>query len=98
MVEKNFFGAKAGEILKWDRRNKYYHNDLAKIASFLIPTVKSVLEVGSGTGNLLAALKPSRGVGVDFSPKMMEIARARYPHLEFRVADAENPNLNEKFD
>ena len=29
--------------------------------------------------DLLAAVKPARGVGVDFSPAMVEAARARHP-------------------
>ncbi len=95
---KQFFDAKAGEIESWEKKNKYYYKDLEKICSFLIPVESSVLEIGCGTGNLLSALKPSRGVGVDISSKMVEIARLRHPHLEFHSMDAENLNLNEKFD
>ena len=49
-----------------------------------------VLELGCGTGALLAALEPSHGVGVDFSPAMVAIARAHHPQLSFVVADVEN--------
>jgi hypothetical protein len=49
-----------------------------------------ILELGCGTGWLLDRLQPNRGIGVDFSPAMIEIARARYPHLEFRVGDVED--------
>jgi len=37
-----------------------------------------VLEWGCGPGDLLAALKPARGLGIDISPKM--VARARAAH------------------
>lgn len=57
---------------------------------FLIPEGKRVLELGSGRGDLLARLKPSRGVGVDISERMIEEARAAYPDLEFVVGDIED--------
>ena len=47
-----------------------------------------MLELGSGTGELLAALKPREGVGIDISPGMVEVARKRFPHLEWIVGDA----------
>ena len=59
-----------------------------------------MLELGCGQGDLLAALKPSFGVGVDFSPEMIERARKRHadPNLKFILADAHAPPLEEKFD
>lgn len=66
-----------------------------------IPADESVLELGCGAGGLLAALRPARGVGIDFSPRM--IARAQERHgaqsgLEFRVADVGSVEFTEKFD
>jgi hypothetical protein len=40
---------------------------------------------------LLAALRPSRGVGVDFSPTAIARARALHPDLQFIVGDVEDP-------
>ena len=59
-----------------------------------------VLEWGCGPGDLLAALKPSRGLGVDISPKMVERARSGHPeeNLEFREGDLHELSLDEKFD
>ncbi len=65
---------------------------------FLIPAGSSVLEIGCGTGELLAALEPGRGVGVDISPAMVEQARRNFPTLDFRVDDMENLRISEKFD
>ena len=58
---------------------------------FLIPPGKRVLEFGCGRGDLLAALEPSYGVGIDFSAKAIEKARARYPGLNFVLGDVEDP-------
>ena len=57
-----------------------------------------MLEVGCSTGDLLAALNPSRGVGIDLSAKHVEIARRKHPVLDFRVGDAEALDLDEEFD
>jgi len=55
----------------------------------LVPEGRSILELGCATGDLLNALKPRRGVGIDFSTKMIILAREQYPKLEFRIADIE---------
>ena len=73
----------------WRNRNRYYYDDQLKFFKFLIPEGSSIIEFGCGTGDLLKGLKPKRGVGVDISPAMLEIARERYPELEFREADIE---------
>jgi ubiquinone/menaquinone biosynthesis C-methylase UbiE len=64
----------------------------------VIPEGSTVLEIGSGNGDLLNAVKPSRGVGIDFSGKMVALARKKYPHLEFLCLDGEQFSLREKFD
>jgi glycosyltransferase involved in cell wall biosynthesis/SAM-dependent methyltransferase len=82
----------------WYRRNGYYHGFLEHRLADLIPPGSSVLELGCATGNLLAALRPSRGLGLDLSPAMLEVAAANHPGLEFSVADVEDFRLDEKFD
>jgi len=52
-----------------------------------------VLEIGCGTGYLLAALNPSRGVGVDLSPGMIEQARKNHPTLVFECGDVLRPEV-----
>ena len=73
----------------WRNRNRYYYDNQEKYFRFLIPEGLSILELGCGTGDLLYALRPKRGVGIDFSSEMVRIARERYPNLEFRMADME---------
>jgi SAM-dependent methyltransferase len=57
-----------------------------------------VLEIGCGTGELLNAVKPKYGVGIDFSEKMIEIASESFDKYKFMVDDIEDLRLNEKFD
>ena len=61
----------------WIKRNRFYYEGDYRYMRFLVPAGLRVLELGCGTGRLLAELNPSFGVGVDFSPKMIEIARAK---------------------
>jgi len=74
---------------RWIRRNRYFFEEDQRYLRFLIPRGKRVLELGSGTGDLLAKLEAAEGVGVDFSPAMVAVARAKYPHLRFVNADVE---------
>src|ERR1019366_7582130 len=78
--------------------DRYYQQLLRKQYAFWVPPGLRVLEVGCGLGDLLAAVKPARGVGVDFSPAMVALARERHPELEFQVADAADESAAEKFD
>jgi len=76
----------------------YYHDRLTRIYRFLIPSGASVIEFGSGGGDLLAALDPKRGLGVDFSTENIELARARHPDLQFILGDVHELQLDETFD
>jgi len=78
--------------------SKYYHARLAAIYRNLIPEGAKVLELGCGCGDLLASLKPSYGVGIDFSPKILDKARAKYPGLTFIEADVHEFALDGPFD
>jgi SAM-dependent methyltransferase len=80
------------------QKNLYYYQDLLKFLAYNIPTESTILEIGCGTGYLLNALNPPKGVGIDLSPKMIELAQEKYPHLHFYQMDAEDIQLDEKFD
>jgi ubiquinone/menaquinone biosynthesis C-methylase UbiE len=74
-----------GRVRFWAR---YYRRHLESVYRFLIPPGQRVMEIGCGRGDLLAAVEPASGLGVDFSSVMIEQARARHPHLTFLRADA----------
>lgn len=83
----DYFEKLASSRDKWNKRNRFYHRILEKNFSFIIPEGSTVVELGCGTGDLLNAVKPSLGIGVDFSEKMLEVAREKYPDLKFVHAD-----------
>ncbi len=91
----NEIAPKRDKYKKW---NRLYYRTIYKYYTFTIPQGSKVVEIGCGTGDLLYRVRPSVGLGIDFSEEMIRIAREKYPQLEFRVADAEEMDLNEKFD
>jgi demethylmenaquinone methyltransferase/2-methoxy-6-polyprenyl-1,4-benzoquinol methylase len=53
---------------------------------------QTALDLCTGTGKLAHELLPfvgpsGRVIGIDFSPAMLELARRREPHIEFRLGD-----------
>lgn len=86
------------DLLRWRRRNAYYYGWLDRIYKFIVRPNSRVLHVGCECGDLLAAVEPSYGVGVDSEPKAIKLARERFPHLKFYISDPHELNLNEKFD
>jgi len=95
---KNYFNSIAPVRQHWKKKRKYYNKSLEQYFSFLIPAGSRVLEIGCGTGELLDSVKPSYGVGIDFSAEMIQIASKSFPHLHFKVDDIEELRLEEKFD
>lgn len=84
-TRRSFWGRVGAGTASW---GGYYRDRLSAIYRHLIPEGARVLEIGCGRGDLLAAVRPTLGVGIDFSPEMVERARAAYPDLQFSVADA----------
>lgn len=88
----------ARDLKSWRHIREGYQSCLKKIYRFLVPPGQRVLELGCTEGDLLAAVEPSYGVGVDFCRPLLETARERYPQLNFVEQDVHRLDLNEKFD
>ncbi|MBI3417964.1 MAG: glycosyltransferase [Verrucomicrobia bacterium] len=97
MIERSAFYEQRA-ALRPAECQRHYHRLLRKLFGFFIPPGMRVLELGCGLGDLLAAVQPSQGLGVDFSETSIALARQRHPELEFHVADAEQFSTEEKFD
>ena len=81
-----------------NRPGAFYHKLLQHYYRFFIPPGMRVLEVGCGHGDLLAALEPAPGVGIDFSGEMIRSAAAKHKNLSFIRADAHDLPLEATFD
>lgn len=95
---ETLFDSVAGDRDRWKKKHGYYYRKITDAYRFIVPEGSRVLEVGSGDGNLLAALNPSRGLGIDASPRFVDMARKQHPQLEFRHDFAELFKTDEKFD
>jgi SAM-dependent methyltransferase len=85
----------AGQPL-WRKRNSYYYRWLDRIYRFVVRPNSRVLHVGCECGDLLAAVEPSYGVGVDPDADSIELAKKRFPHLKFYAKDLRELELDEK--
>lgn len=99
------------ELNDWNRNATFHSEDEVKpyrlwfweivISEFnLHSNNKSLLEVGSGSGVLSSMLKKyGHSVhGVDFSEKMIQLSKIRYPGILFQVASADLlPYTSNKF-
>ncbi|WP_295458351.1 glycosyltransferase [uncultured Thiodictyon sp.] len=84
-TRRTFWGRVSRGPASW---GGYYRERLCTVYRHLIPAGARVLEIGCGRGELIAAVRPALGVGIDFSPEMVEAARLAHPGLQFVVADA----------
>ena len=74
---------------------RYFYGYLTRALVGRIPAGQRVLDIGCGSGELLAALRPSRGVGVDLSARAVAAARGRHlgEDLHFFEGDGTDPGL-----
>jgi len=89
------------EVEKWKKKNSYYHSEISRYHRFHIQEGSSILEIGCENGDLLASLKPRRGLGIDASEGMIKAAKKKYgrrKNLQFRVTDLESFKTKEKFE
>src|ERR1700737_5541266 len=75
----NRYDELAGDRARWQRKNRAYYRHIERLVRFVVPEGASVLEVGCGLGDLVAACKPSAGLGIDLSPRLVDLARAAPP-------------------
>jgi len=97
-VRRESWDETARKLDGWRGAGGYYHQRLNEVYRFWVAPGQSVLEVGCGEGDLLAALRPQYGVGVDFSGEMIRRARQHHPDLTFHEMDAHDLALDHKFD
>ncbi len=69
------------------RKQRYYYDQLRRWLRYVVPEGKRVLELGSADGDLLMDLKPSSAVGMDFSQKLIDLAKARHPQGKWILQD-----------
>ena len=80
----------AAEIkISSQHRYRYYGAELERLVKSLVPPGSRVLDVGVTTGDILEATGGPGSVGINASPRMIELLRERHPTLDLRVGDVE---------
>jgi len=90
----------ANEYDYWKKKNHYYHDALKQFFAEHIPPHSRVWEIGCGTGDILASLSPSKGLGEDISAAMIACAAKKYQHeaLSFIARDIRSVTEVQNYD
>ncbi len=80
--------------------SQYYWNEIKEYCYYFSHPSNSVLEIGCGSGDLLAHIEGSKKVGIDFCKEQINWAKEKHKAtaIDFKVMDASNIQLNERFD
>ncbi len=78
----------------------YYWNEISDYLNYFSHQDTSVLEVGCGNGDLLAKIQGSEKTGIDSSENYIAWAKEKHTdkQIEFLLMDANNIQLNQKYD
>jgi len=90
---KEYFERVAPHWEYWQQRNRYYHNAMANLITGMVPPDSEVLELGAGAGDLLASLRPSRGMELNFTKGMTTRAREKHPEFEFATIEVDSVQM-----
>jgi len=96
--KKRYFDVMAKDRVRIRKRHNYYWDDITYYCDYFSHSDYSVLEIGCGTGELIGKIKGKHKTGVDFSEEMIKVASDRYSDVEFKVMEAENLQLDQKYD
>lgn len=102
---KDFFDQNAEQ---WDRISVHDLDKVDFIASLLkIKGGEHIMDIGTGTGVMIPfyerALRSGDVLAIDYSEKMVEVARKKYPcetnpNIEFKVRDLYDMDYQDEFD
>lgn len=93
-----FFSTLASVRARDAKRHSVYYRDRVRWLRTLIPADASVLDIGCGIGTVLAALPQKSKTGIDFSPAMIEGAKAHDPGSRYLEDDIEHLEHRETYD
>ena len=78
----------------------YYWKEISQYCQYFSHPDSSVLEIGCGSGDLLASIDGSKKTGIDFSEEYIAWAKEKHAqsNIEFLVMDANHMQLNQTYD
>lgn len=93
-----FFDNVANSRIKYRKSKHYYWDSITDYCNFFIQSDSTVLEIGCGTGELIAQINGYDKTGIDFSKMMIDEAKKQFPDIEFVCMSAEEIKLEKKYD
>lgn len=98
-THKNYFDSIA-KLRKKRGLSAYYWNEISNYCNYFSHEDSSVLEIGCGSGDLLASIAGSKKTGIDLSDEYIAWAKDKHKDksIEFLVMDANNITLTETYD
>ncbi len=95
---KEYFRKHSDNWVKYRKKRAYYWESITRYCDYFIHKESSVLEVGCGTGELLAAVKSKNRTGIDFCEPLIVKAKENHPDIRFELMEAESITLKDKYD
>jgi ubiquinone/menaquinone biosynthesis C-methylase UbiE len=95
---KEYFNKVAETRIKYRKTKHYYWDSITEYCNFFVQPDSSVLEIGCGTGELIAQINGNYKTGIDFSETMIDEAKKQFPAIEFVCMSAEVIKLEKKYD
>ena len=106
MEHSNYNAIREYELDTWTRCSSSYNETWATLTNETLPLLIdktntnnniSVLDIGCGAGNSTKMISETRAdvIGIDFSEKMINVAKNVYPNITFKQSDAENIPLED---
>lgn len=83
---------------EYAERWHYYYQELARLLSPIIPSEASVVQLGSGVGNVLAIVPGKKKMGIELNSDLLARARTLYPDITWVEDDYWNLHQKTSFD
>jgi len=95
---KEYFISHSGTWVRYREKRAYYWDSITRYCNYFIQDNNKILEIGCGSGEMLAELNGGEKTGIDFCEPLILKARERFPGIQFEVMEAENISLDKKYD
>jgi SAM-dependent methyltransferase len=96
-ARRDYFNLIAPEWDVWRSRNRFYHEHVKELVAGAVAPGQCVLDLGCGTGDVLATVRPSPGLGLNVGDRLTQLAREKYPDLRFETFDPDTVVLPDDF-
>jgi SAM-dependent methyltransferase len=94
---RDYYESLAPQWDHWRSRNRFYHGEVKELVAGAVVPDRYVLDIGCGTGDVLARIGPSVGLGLNVADRLTQLAREKYPHLLFETFSADAVLLPDGF-